>query len=313
MSYLVYWIPKNDHFPLEQREKETEFEITDKHSDFQIICNLKFENNYLHLTFNPKFHDIEKLHFPCIEANLKEGFFIFEINSTIPVDLQNLLEEKIYHNFKELFHSHEHHGADEDAILRGYYIDDVNQPINIYLIKRKVILKLVDLYRRKFKARNKELIDLITEIDETNPCEETLELIDEALENVLSTLGEKTYFNFLYALLEKSNLSEKRLEQTSFDIENFTQSLRILLEVLKIKRDSYSRKLTNYQSNLSITATIYFSFTFFIVGLVTNKSLILSIFLTFLFFVLWIFFKSKLNKIVTKKFIPEDWIKKFET
>ncbi len=227
------------------------------------------------------------------------------------MDLQNLLEEKIYHNFKELFHSHEHHGADEDVILRGY-IDNTNQTININLLKQKVILKLIDLYCRKFKARNKELIDLITEIDETYPREETLELIDETLKNVLSTLGEKTYFNFLYTLSEKSNLSKKRLEQILFDIENFTQSLRISMEILKIKRDSYSRILADYQSNLSITATIYFSFTFFIVGLIASKSLISSILLAFLSFMFWIFFKNKLNKLITKKFIPEDLIEKLK-
>jgi len=311
MPYLIYWIPKNDYFPLEQREIERKFEITDKHSNSKITCNLRFVNNYLHLTFNPRFQNIENLSLRCIEANLRDGFFIFEINFTIPPPLQNLLKEKIYHNFKELFHSHEHHGADEDVILKGY-IDNTNQPINIDLLKRKAIFELINSYRVKFKARNKELIDLVTEIDETNLYEETLNLINETLKNVLSTLGEKTYFNFLYTLSQKSNLSKEQLEQTLFDIENLTQNLKILMEILKIKRDSYNKILTDYQTNLSITATIYFSLTFFIAGLIASKHFLLSIVLIFVFFLGWIFFKKALNKITTKKFISADVIKKLK-
>ncbi len=313
MPYLVYWVPKNDYFPLEQRKEEIKFEITDSHSASTIQCFLTFkkDNRHLHLEFKPQFQDIENLSFPCIEANLEEGFFIFKIDSEIPSDLRKLLEEKIYHNFKELFHSHEHHGDDEDVILKGYFFE-VEANTNTNNLKQASIKNLIELYRQKFKARNKELIDLMAEIKGMSLNENTLKLIEETLKNTLSTLGEKTYFNFLYNLAQNYNLNETFLRQSQFDIENLSQNLRIFLEYLKTEKDFYNRKLSDYQSDLSITATIYFSFAFFFTGLLVSESITLSISSAFISFIAWIFIKDELNKAFTKKFIPEEWIKKLE-
>ncbi len=309
MIFLVYWVPKNEYAPLEQREKLKEFEITDSHSNSSVHCTLEYKDSKLILNFEPPFlGNLERLDFDCLYSNVEEGFFIFSTNEHIHSHLENLLREKIYHNFKELFHSHEHHGADEDVILKGFIYNTESKSLEEFI--KVTIFELLKFYRNKFKARNRELVDIITEIKSKNL--DNLDILLESLKNSLSTLGEKTYFNFLYELAKKYNLNEKDLEKILFDVKNLSRNIEILRETLKLKKELYDSEKDYYQSNLGITATIFFSSIFFIAGILTKTSILIASFIIVIGVLFWIMFKDILNQLLSKKFIPEEVYLKIE-
>lgn len=146
--------------------------------------------------------DAQGIH--CNRLTLKKeeaddnGFVIYRCADTLTEKDIELLSIQVYHCFKNFFHTHEHHDAGSDALIKAYCSEREASPIDYLKHYYDLYVKKFEEYKALVALRTpKKILDKFEEDKDINKAGIALGMADKL---IFSALGEKIYADFLLSV-----------------------------------------------------------------------------------------------------------------
>ena len=205
--YFYYWIPvkkhihlQNEFFPLSTQKK---CRISDIDKNFEISMEINPESFDLSIDLlidgekdTPRIHNT-RLTLKKQEAD-DNGFVIYRCADTLTEKDVELLSIQVYHCFKSFFHTHEHHDAVSDALIKAYCSESEASPIDYLKHYYDLYVKKFEEYKALVALRTpQKILDKFKEDKDINKAGIALGMADKL---IFAALGEKIYADFLLSV-----------------------------------------------------------------------------------------------------------------